>query len=102
PVATPARATPVPAGAGGLVTGKVTGASGAPVVGALVAVRSAGKVQQLTTDAKGEFRATVEGADVDVAVSAIGYTTQTLKSRITPGKTATVNVKLFRPGKAPR
>src|SRR5439155_7021239 len=93
PTATPPS---VPSGPKATISGKITGKQGVPVR-ATVAVRSAGKVQQAIAGPKGEYKFEVIAGDVEVAVSAIGYATQTVKTTVAANKPASLDVSLKRP-----
>lgn len=96
--ASPIRtAEPRAAVATGVIGGKVTGKEGVPVR-AVIAIRAAGKVQQVSAGPTGEYQAEVPVGDVEIAVSAIGYATQTLKGKVAPNQGLQLDVALKRPG----
>ena len=94
PIRTPEPADTRPTG---VVGGKITGKDGTPVR-AVIAIRAGGKIQQVNSGSQGEYQAEVPMGDVEIAVSAIGYATQTLKGKVLPNQGLQLDVSLKKPG----
>lgn len=94
------RTPPVETRPSGVVGGRITGKDGAPLR-AIVAIRAGGKIQSVTCGPDGNYQAEVAAGDVEIAVSAIGYATQTLRGKLSANQGLKLDVGLLRPGQKP-
>lgn len=82
---------------GATLSGTVSGASGAAISNAKISIKNAstGQVTETQSDSSGHYNApNLVAGDYEIAVTAEGYSTNTLKVTVTAGSSQTADVKL--------